>query len=275
MSANTITVGLTGLGGSGKTAFALFLLELAKVKRSRGLAETSEPIVPLAELARLYLLELLDAGALNNHRANERILNRAGEWLDTVTNGFYDIPGWAFDPVYLTDHHLELLAALVADVRNNPEAYALPVTVENKSSTYRQLLTAISVPMISAASHWLGRNGRPTTNLWPAYALHRLDEQLAAHPDTPLQVLSGLRYEGDDQFIRGNRNGVLIKVDRPGLESSETQILVPDLVLINDGSLEDLREVAAEVLHRLVSGPELWPLRGQAIPFYAKRTQRV
>jgi hypothetical protein len=272
----TITVGITGLGGSGKTALADILLTLAKVRRKNGLAETSTPIVPLAEFARLHLLNLLATGRLTNHNAYEHVLRPAAEWLDAVTENYYGVPQQAFDKRYLTEAHIKSLEELVASVRRIPAAYQLPVTVENKSSTYRPLLTAISVPLLHAASLWLRNNGRNVTNIWPHYARHLLDDELATHPFLALQILGGLLFPGDDKYIRDGRDGVLVEIQRPGLEQStlvsEQRYLVPDFVVVNDGSLDDLAGVAAELWRSLRSGPSLWPEAGQAVPLYTARS---
>jgi hypothetical protein len=263
---------LCGGGGLGKTTFAYPLLAAAGVDPDVGLAETSTPIVFFAEQARLHILDVLDTGDLLTAEAVDLVMAPALEWLALATGDHYQIPTDAFRPDQLDKAQRDALRQVFADVVANRAGYHQPVTVENKSTLYRALLSATSVPTLYAAKAWLSDQGQDVSNIWVDYALFTLDVHLQDNPGLPLQICSGARMPGDDQYARA-RNGLLLEVIRPGFGVqklvTEERHFIPDGVIVNNGTLDDLAQLAQEVWHRIQSGREYWPVQGSATPYYA------
>ena len=72
-------------------------------------------------------------------------------------------------------------------------------------------------------------------------------------------TVDDIRFPNEVAAIR-SMGGVVIRVERPGftgvnLHPSEQQVLEPDHVLVNDGTLADLRAKAEELADRIVSRP--------------------
>ncbi len=77
---------------------------------------------------------------------------------------------------------------------------------------------------------------------------------LVAHGDGTQFVISDVRFENEAQWVR-EREGVIWRINRPDLESvrphiseSEMDSLAPEVVIHNNGTLDDLRAIVLEQL---------------------------
>lgn len=141
--------------------------------------------------------------------------------------------------------HLELL-------QQQPELARQPITPENKP-VYR--------PILQWVGGYLVRRIGP--GIWYDEIVRRA--QQASEQGTKIAVAGGVRYPNEADIIR-NAGGKVIKIYRPSLDEQDTtdptererNNITVDITVVNNGSLEELMQVARTILSDLASG-ELKP----------------
>ena len=96
-----------------------------------------------------------------------------------------------------------------------------------------------------------GRSLRP--DFWLSIADAYMDD-LVAQEGSPQFVMSDVRFANEAQWVR-EREGVIWRINRPDLESVrphiseiEMESLAPEVVIHNNGTLDDLRAIVLEQL---------------------------
>lgn len=90
-----------------------------------------------------------------------------------------------------------------------------------------------------------------STNLWTSALMRRATRYLDAGCDI---VIDDLRFPNEERVVR-SLGGVIIHVSRPGVGPAEheSELFIPDadVVIDNDGDLQDFRRKVAAVLYTL------------------------
>ena len=109
--------------------------------------------------------------------------------------------------------------------------------------SYRQMAQTLG-------TEW-GRSLRP--DFWLSIADAYM-EDLVAQEDSPQFVVSDVRFVNEAQWVR-ERDGVIWRINRPDLAAvrahvseSEMDSLAPEVVIHNNGTLDDLRAIVLEQL---------------------------
>jgi hypothetical protein len=231
-------VALTGAIGHGKTTFADALTEL--VPNSLHI----ETGVIVAET-----LEALHANIPPNIQPSS--ISWMNQWLKTwppviehLLNTECDYGQLAF-----TDHDksekpddFKSLFGHVAKLATNPALMTEHITADNKAN-HRLGLQAVGGYLVSRVSH----------TIWYDEIFRRLGE--AEESGATLAVIGGVRYPSDAAISRAN-GAVIVEVNRPGMPDTDTddptererKLIVPDVLIVNNGSIAELHLTAAEFL---------------------------
>ncbi len=124
--------------------------------------------------------------------------------------------------------------------QEHPEILNTSITAQNKA-TYRPLLQWIGGYLVAKIS----------STIWFDEIFRRIDLH---DGDKNLVVINGLRYPSDAAVVRAH-GGIILEIQRP-LESEQdprdiTEVnrgdIKPDIVLLNNGSINELEAIAAKL----------------------------
>ena len=232
-------LGITGAIGSGKTTFATLL---TKVESSHAIYETSQLVAEIADAFNQALKAELSFETAQN---NIDVVNQVLIWLPEAISEHlrYDL---VWNQLAITKHQTLAQPALydrlfvyLTRVRTTPKLLRRTITTKNKSD-YRDLL------------QWLGGYlvAKISKTIWYDEIVRRIDEHSAGEK---LVIVTGLRYPSDADTI-ANHGGRIVAITRPGHEHKSNDVteiersnITPDITIVNNGTLEDLRLVAARL----------------------------
>lgn len=236
-----IIVGITGSIGHGKTTLAEFLA--GQTARHRHW-ESSDVVIEVANTLRHESSGHPAAGDIAGINA----------WLaplsDIITACVHcpaDFSQLALSETRLAaapDEYRKLFDYL-RQMADRPELQAMEISQANKQQ-FRSLL------------QWLGGYLVKHVNrgVWYDELVRRLRRAEAS--GVQLATVGGVRFPGDAERLR-NAGGFIIAIERPGQEvpdahdatERERQLITPDTTVINDGSLQQLRALAADLYRDL------------------------
>ncbi|HEX7633611.1 MAG TPA: hypothetical protein VF401_04815 [Candidatus Saccharimonadales bacterium] len=232
-------IGLTGGIGHGKTTFAA---DLAACAPSFATYESSLLISEVANDLRSFGSPRPDdIDALNTW------LTALPDILATRTHATTDIDTLKITPERLKSHpeYYEKLFEYLRDIEANPVKANSVITPENKDH-FRTLL------------QWLGGYLAKVVDggIWYREIIRRIQEA----PPVDLALIGGVRFPADAAEIR-KAGGLIIEVQRPNfgdqdkndLTERERASIVPDITILNDGSLLDLKDKAQQTYEDIVS----------------------
>lgn len=239
-------IGITGAIGSGKSTVAEFLGQLVQ---NHAHYEMSGPIVEVANRFN----QLLET-ELNFETADEDIelINQVLIWMpDVISEYLHRDVTWAQLAINPKDtlKHPELyekLLVYVARVRKNHTIVEKTITIKNKSD-YRDLLQWIGGYFLTKIS--------PT--IWTDEVFRRIDihEQFRE-----LVLFSGIGSLSDAENVR-QHDGRILRVTRPHQEDevsditeSERNKIMPDITVVNNGSLQQLQLTIENVWNDVAAG---------------------
>nr|AIA17373.1 hypothetical protein [uncultured bacterium] len=239
-------LGITGAIGSGKTTLAELLSDTVQ---NHAHYETSGPIIEIANRFN----QLLEA-ELNFETATDdtELINQVLIWMpDVIAEHVHHDTTWNHLAITPKDAHAhpelyEKLFAYLTRVHANLQLVEQTITSENKTD-YRDLL------------QWLGGYllAKISPTIWYDELFRRIELREAY---TALVTVSGVRYASDAQMIR-NHGGRIIKIERPNLTNTATDVaeversnIEPDITIINDGSLEQLTALVADLWNDIAAG---------------------
>jgi hypothetical protein len=269
--AHTKAAAFNGLPQSGKTWMLEGICDAAGVDPKLALVECSTPIIDLAELFRQFLIKMMGWGLLRKEQtAIPIVLKEAHSWLRLIGDGLLpEIPIEAFmSPSVLQEGRADRIMRSIDEVWKNPETFGHPVSLDNKSTTHRHLLTAINLATSELACLWLDQNRKDLggiTNLWPFWAMKTLERRLMANPDMPFVGIGGFRMPNDGQilpvgayYMRRIRPGAQLDQEHIAYESELHQPPV-DYEIVGDCPREEPGHN-----DRLLAASQLWWLMNQA-----------
>lgn len=239
-------IGITGAIGSGKTTFMALL---GNVVEDHAIYEASEPIVEVANRFN----QLLEAELNYNSTDNDvELVNQIAIWMpDVIAEHTHYETTWnhiALNPKDMRAHPelYEKLLVYLKRVHSNLALAEQTITVQNKSD-YRDLLQWIGGYLVAKTS--------PT--LWFDEILRRIDVYDAQRS---LVIIGGVRYKHDAACIK-NRGGRIVRIVRSQDNVDSTDItelqqssLVADIVIKNNGSVQQLQELAETVWNDIAGG---------------------
>lgn len=233
-----ILLGITGPIGHGKTTLANFLTQLEPTAQQ---AESSQIIAEVANKLNVFF---------DSEQPNESDIASVNRWLAHLPQILQGITQTIVpeDKVHLTKNDVtrhpadyEKLWEYIAAARTNPSLAHQPITSDNKQQ-YRTLL------------QWLGGYfvTHVDSGIWYNELIRR--SQSAAKQGCALFVIGGVRFPSDGQIVQA-AGGAVIQITRPG--SQELDVMDPtererskirhDTLVINDGSLTQLKKVAGQL----------------------------
>ncbi|MDB5169326.1 MAG: hypothetical protein JWO41_682 [Candidatus Saccharibacteria bacterium] len=236
-----IITGITGAIGHGKTTLAQALVTAS------GQGENFESSDIILEVANALRALPIDHPAPTD-------LEAINEWLAFLPPILHDIthvnvPESAF---VLTKQKLakdtalyEKLFEYLAFMAHCPNFTRAAITVENKHR-YRALL------------QWLG--GYCVLKVHPTIWFDELVRRVQATKGLNLTTIGGVRFPSDAESLR-SVDGVIIAVQRPlhgsadsaDITERERSQIIPDITVINDGTIEQLQRLASTLYADLVS----------------------
>lgn len=235
-----IIAGLTGGIGHGKTTFSSLLAEQA---RNSVHFESWELV---AEVANALRNESLVHPSSDNMEAINEWLNPLPDiisWTLHIDCNYNDIRLRAIDVADHPEYYAKLFEYLIL-MSEQPELLTVEITTESKE-IFRPLL------------QWLG--GYMFTKLggvWYGEIARRIGHLRSNGLD--VVTVGGVRFPDDAERLR-NAGGVILDIQRPtlpeldSLEITERDrtMIEPDVVIRNDGSLEQLSSCAEKVYEDL------------------------
>jgi hypothetical protein len=238
-------VGISGPIGSGKTTFAELLLA-PDVSHAAHLESSTVVMEVCNEFNAALQAQPKPYDAL---RTTNNLLPQLLPILSALSG--YQI---TLEDIILTDVHINdnliwynKLFQYYREVADNPDITSRTITAINKT-VYRSLM------------QWVG-----------GYFLFRLDDSLIWYRELKKRIshleplvqfvaLTAPRQPAEADYVRQVLNGLIIMMDRPdtmldineGTERRVTQI-IPDITIINNGNLTDLKRTAMLVLSDIKS----------------------
>ena len=239
-------LGITGAIGSGKSTLAKLLCEL---EPSHARYETSELV---AEVAEDFNRALSGELAFETTTNDVELVNQSLIWfVESISEKLHHDVTWT--QLAITQHNVaahpelfEKMFAYVKAAKKQPGLCDTHITTENKDD-YRPLL------------QWLGGYlvAKITNTIWYDELFRRIDLHDA---DKSLIVIGGVRYPSDALVVRQHR-GLIISIERSGSNADTTDVterdrseVKPDAVVMNNGTLDELREMAEQLLEDVGAG---------------------
>lgn len=233
-----IIVGLTGGIGHGKTTFAEYLSKYAKKHRHW---ETWELV---AEVATALRNEKPKHPSPGNMAAINTWLTDLADIVATVVHVPADFTQLALTPerVKQNPENYAKLYEYLEEMQLNPDLQTAEITADNKA-VFRPLL------------QWLGGYLvlKVDDGIWYDEIVRRLHQYDQAGLD--LVTVGGVRFPSDAERLR-NAGGVIMEIKRPAMADQDKHdlterkrnLIKPDSLIVNDGSLHQLEKCAALVL---------------------------
>lgn len=149
----------------------------------------------------------------------------------------------------------DLWRKLHDDLHNNAGAFIkLTQFLDSQQHNLPAVITEENKHQMRPLLQWLGAYlvSNVSEGIWYDELLRRVFAR--PQQQTALATVGGLRYPGDAERVR-NAGGSILQIDRPSsqaqdisdpTESSRLHI-VPDAIIINNGSLQDLKTCAEQV----------------------------
>lgn len=229
-------VGITGAIGSGKTSFAT---ALAKHEPDSAIYETFQLVAEIGDAFNQALKAELEFATARN---DIELINQALIWLpDAINERLNKDVSWSQLAVKLhsTLVHPTLYRKMFAYTKQahaNPKILSRPITAKNKAE-YRPLLQWLGGYLIAKAGK----------TIWYDELLRRIK---ANDSKRRLVIICGLRYPSDAAMVR-NAGGKIIGIRRAGtlptvadVTEVRRHLIKPDAVVVNNGSLKDLADLA-------------------------------
>jgi energy-coupling factor transporter ATP-binding protein EcfA2 len=239
-------IGITGAIGSGKSTVAEFLGQLVQ---NHAHYEMSGPIVEVANRFN----QLLEA-ELNFETTDTDIelVNQVLIWIpDVISEHLHRDVTWtqlAINPKDMRIHPelYEKLLIYIARVRENPAVAEKTITTENKND-YRDLL------------QWIG--GYFMTKISPIVWTEEVFRRIDIHEQfRELILFSGIRSLSNAESVRQHK-GRILRVTRPDeqkvvndITEAERDQIMPDITVVNNGSLAQLQLVLENVWNDIAAG---------------------
>lgn len=231
-----VIVGLTGNIGSGKTTFGSYLGE-ASGSHEHG--ESSDVIIEVANAWRTV-----------SHPISQELM-AVNDWLAQIKPILKHLARAEVDSEHLTlstkklaekaDHFDKLLEYL--NQVQNGQLHASELIESSNKDIYRPLL------------QWIGGYFAKVIDgeLWFKELLRRYGKS-----EIELLTLGGVRFPADANCIK-KAGGYIVKIERPSIEEldpgdlteREKSLIEPDIIVQNDGSLDDLKQAAANLWEAL------------------------
>jgi hypothetical protein len=239
-------LGITGDIGSGKSTFAAMLRDM---EPSHAVYETSELI---AEIAEDFNRALSGELAFETTTNDVELVNQALIWfIEAISERLHREVTWT--QLAVTKHQLaahpelfEKMFVYVDGAKGNPRMLDARITAENKDQ-YRPLL------------QWLGGYlvAKINNTIWYDELFRRIDLH---DSDKNLVIIGGVRYPSDAAAVRDHA-GLVLGIERSEhtadtadvTESSRSQIK-PDVLVHNNGSLDELQKLAEQLWDDLGAG---------------------
>jgi hypothetical protein len=236
-----IVVGITGGIGHGKTTFADYLATSARKAEH---LESSDVILEVANALR------------HESRAHPKPDN-----LEAINRWLEPLAGIIPACVHCESHSLVLpiTAAMVASeplnyvklfeyltlMAEQPKLQTVEITKQNRQQ-FRSLL------------QWLGGYlvKKVDEGIWYDEIVRRI--RALSLNGTEIVIVGGVRFPGDAERLR-NAGGSIVEIRRPSIDEvdakdlteRERSLIVPDTVVVNDGTLRDLERCAPRVYRGL------------------------
>jgi deoxyadenosine/deoxycytidine kinase len=239
-------LGMVGAIGSGKTTLAELLGDTVQ---NHAHYEASDLIIEVANRFN----QLLEA-ELNFETATDdtELINQVLIWVpDVISEHLHHETIWNHIAITAKDTHAhpesyKKLFAYLSRVHTNPHIVEQTIASENKND-YRDLL------------QWLG--GYLVAKISPTIWYDELFRRIELHEGhTALVTIGSVRYASDAQIVR-DRGGRVIKVERPGLADDTSDVteaerhsITPDITVINNGTFEQLKTLAATLWDDIAAG---------------------
>lgn len=239
-----ILLGMTGPIGHGKSTFASALKELEPTATH---LESSLIIAEVANAMHAALRKIPDPYDINS--LNDWLRTLPVILLQTV-NVHTTFEELKLDKNQVEQHPVEYqkLILHVENLQREPELAKHHITRENKE-TYRPLL------------QWLGGYlvQKVGKGIWYDEIVRRV--YAAESRGSKLCIVGGLRFPSDAAILR-NAHGIIVKVYRPGhLQNDmldpterERENIPVDCTIASNGTVEDLKRCAAQILKDIESG---------------------
>ncbi|HSE29645.1 MAG TPA: hypothetical protein VLA77_03630 [Candidatus Saccharimonadales bacterium] len=241
----SILIGITGAIGSGKTTFSDFL---AAAEPSHTIYETWHVVGEIATAFNQALKAELEFETFKNKL---ELANQALIWLPDAISEYthFDLT-WNQLAITKRDQLensalYEKLWIYLDHVSKNPSLLNTTITTANKE-TYRPLLQWVGAYLVAKASK----------TIWYDEIFRRIELR---DKDTNLVIINGVRYPSDAEIVR-KHGGKIIEIVRPQAkdkvqdptESSRNEIEA-DVIIRNEGNLDDLAQQAYDLLNNLKS----------------------
>lgn len=239
-------LGITGMIGSGKSTFASLL---CNIEPSHATYESGELI---AEVAEDFNRALSGELAFETTSNNIELTNQALIWfIEAISEKLHYEATW--NQLAITKHQLaarpelfEKLFAYIETAKNNPSILDKRITANNKA-TYRPLLQWLGGYLVAKTSNTIWYD-----EIFRRIALHDQDKKLV--------IIGGLRYPSDALSVREN-NGLIVGIERANHEADTTDVtesarseIKPDVIVSNNGTLQQLESLATEFANDLITG---------------------
>jgi hypothetical protein len=262
-----LTAGFTGPGLGGKTWLGTRICGAAGVNPARAMIETSKYITGLAELLRLRLIELTkDGHDLSAPHMTWLAIAEISDWLALTSGGMLKVPQTAFDLRRSELSDIGLLIDAIDAFRLHPERYAVPITIDNKSTPdNRIMLTGVNVVTSRLAARYLRLcEGINIQSVWPWLAMRELDAWSDEAGYVPFGAICGLRLPGDDDAIRLLGGPIVFRARyrrhrAPRLYTEQPHI-EPDLLVLGEPPVEGLDRYADRLWGQWSATPRFLPV---------------
>lgn len=239
-------LGITGAIGSGKSTFASFL---AEAEPSHAIYETWHVV---GEIATAFNQAIKAELEFETSKNDLELANQALIWLpEAISDQLHFDLVWNQLAITKRDNLenpalYEKLWHYLQMARKNPKLLSTVITAENKE-TYRPILQWIGGYLVAKASK----------TIWYSEILRRIDLR---EKDTNLVIINGVRYPSDAEIVR-KHGGKIIQVTRNSNERDNTDPtevmrseISPDIKIVNNGSLDQLKQVGIELINDLAAG---------------------
>ena len=243
----TALLGFTGAIGSGKTTLAHLMTQY---EPDHAWYETNGPIIEIANEFN-YLLRR-EWGARRMSAEDIDLINQVfTRLIPAISDRLHFNATWtqlAIGEKHFaeTPEKYERLYNYLQTAHANPSHLEVKITSENKGE-FRALLQWLGAYFVQQLS--------PT--IWMDEIMRRAELH---NPDTRLVIVSGIRYKSDAEVVR-EHGGMIIRVERPfqtddsnDATEAEHKLIIPDITIINNDSLQRLDRVAETVWNDLAAG---------------------